>query len=40
MTEKRIPPAVHAQLMRDPEFLRSLAAAYSAVGRDADAQRF
>ena len=39
MTEKRIPPAVHAQLMRDPEFLRSLASAYSAVGRDADAQR-
>jgi tetratricopeptide (TPR) repeat protein len=38
-TEKRIPPAVHAQLMRDPEFLRSLASAYSAVGRDADAQR-
>ena len=39
MTEKRIPPAVHTQLMRDPEFLRSLASAYSAVGRDADAQR-
>ncbi|CAN5422493.1 hypothetical protein BH10ACI4_BH10ACI4_05520 [soil metagenome] len=39
MTEKRIPPAVRTQLMRDPEFLRSLASAYSAVGRDADAQR-
>lgn len=39
MTERRIPPAVRAQLMRDPEFLRSLASAYSAVGRDADAQR-
>ncbi len=39
MTERRIPPAVRSQLMRDPEFLRSLASAYSAVGRDADAQR-
>jgi tetratricopeptide (TPR) repeat protein len=39
MTERRIPSAVRSQLMRDPEFLRSLASAYSAVGRDADAQR-
>lgn len=39
MTEKRIPPAVQTQLMKDPEFLRSLASAYTAVGRDADAQR-
>ncbi|WP_158794116.1 cellulose biosynthesis protein BcsC [Granulicella sp. L60] len=39
LTERRIPTAVHTQLMRDPEFLRSLASAYSAVGRDADAQR-
>ncbi len=39
LTERRIPPAVHAQLMRDPDFLRNLASAYSAVGRDADAQR-
>ena len=39
LTEKRIPPAVHSQLMRDPDFLRTLASAYSAVGRDADAQR-
>ena len=39
LAEKRIPSTVHAQLMRDPEFLRSLASAYSAVGRDADAQR-
>jgi tetratricopeptide (TPR) repeat protein len=39
LTEKRIPTAVRTQLMRDPEFLRSLASAYSAVGRDADAQR-
>jgi tetratricopeptide (TPR) repeat protein len=39
MTERRIPPTVRSQLMRDPDFLRSLASAYSAVGRDADAQR-
>ena len=39
LTEKRIPTAVHSQLMRDPDFLRTLASAYSAVGRDADAQR-
>jgi tetratricopeptide (TPR) repeat protein len=39
VVEKRIPAGVRAQLMRDPEFLRSLASAYSAVGRDADAQR-
>ena len=38
-TEQRIPPAVHTQLMKDTEFLRTLASAYSAVGRDADAQR-
>ncbi len=38
-TERQIPPAIHAQLMRDPDFLRSLASAYSAAGRDADAQR-
>jgi tetratricopeptide (TPR) repeat protein len=38
-TEHKIPANVHAQLMRDPEFLRTLASAYSAVGRDADAQR-
>jgi len=38
-TEKRIPPAVRAQLMKDPDFLRTLASCYSAVGRDADAQR-
>jgi tetratricopeptide (TPR) repeat protein len=39
MTERRIPTTVRTQLMRDPDFLRSLASAYSAVGRDADAQR-
>ncbi len=38
-TEHRIPPTIRAQLMRDPEYLRSLASAYSAVGRNADAQR-
>jgi tetratricopeptide (TPR) repeat protein len=39
MTERRIPSAVHAQLMKDLDFLRSLASAYSSAGRDADAQR-
>lgn len=38
-TEKRIPATVRSQLMMDPDFLRTLASAYSAVGRDADAQR-
>ncbi len=38
-TEARMPPAIRAALRRDPEFLRTLASAYSAVGRDADAQR-
>jgi Tfp pilus assembly protein PilF len=38
-TDKRIPEAVHAQLMRDPAYLRALAASYSAVGRDPDAQK-
>jgi tetratricopeptide (TPR) repeat protein len=39
LTERRIPATVRAQLMKDPDFLRTLASAYSAVGRDADAQR-
>ncbi|WP_263365898.1 cellulose synthase subunit BcsC-related outer membrane protein [Edaphobacter bradus] len=39
LTERRIPPGVHARLMKDPDFLRTLASAYSSVGRDADAQR-
>ncbi len=39
LTERRIPPPVRAQLMHDPDFLRTLASAYSSVGRDADAQR-
>ncbi len=38
-TEKQIPAAIRAQLLRDPDYLRTLASAYSAVGRDADAQR-
>ncbi len=37
--EQRIPASIRAQLMRDPDFLRTLASAFSAVGRDADAQR-
>ena len=37
--ETRIPSAVRAQLMRDPEYLRTLASVYVSVGRDADAQR-
>ena len=38
-TDKRIPEAVHAQLMRDPAFLRALASSYSAVGRDPEAEK-
>lgn len=38
-TERRTPQTIRTQLMRDPDYLRSLASAYSAVGRDADAQR-
>ena len=37
--DKRVPATVHAQLMRDPDYLRTLASVYSALGRDADAQR-
>lgn len=39
LTEKRIPAAARAQLMRDPDFLRTLASAYSAAGRDSEAQK-
>ena len=39
LTERKIPTIVRSQLMKDPDFLRTLASAYSAVGRDADAQR-
>ena len=38
-TERRIPANVRAQLVRDPDYLRSLASAYSTAGQDADAQR-
>ena len=38
-TEKAMPPAVRAELSKDPLYLRTLSSAYSAVGRDADAQR-
>jgi predicted Zn-dependent protease len=38
-TNQRIPPAIHAQLMQDPNFLRTLASAYTAVGREPEAQR-
>jgi tetratricopeptide (TPR) repeat protein len=38
-TDQKIPTAVHAELMKDPLYLRSLAVAYSSVGRSADAQR-
>src|SRR5665213_2395090 len=35
----RVPPAVHGEAMRDPEYLRTLASVYSALGREAEAQR-
>ena len=38
-TERAIPAAPRAELARDPLFLRSLASAYQAAGREADAQR-
>jgi len=38
-TDTRIPAAVHAQLTRDPAFMRALASCYSAAGRDGDAQK-
>jgi tetratricopeptide (TPR) repeat protein len=38
-TDQKMPPAVHAELMKDPLYLSSLAGAYTAVGRNADAQR-
>ena len=39
LTEKAMPAPVRAELSRDPLYLRTLSSAYSAVGRDADAQR-
>ncbi len=38
-TDKRIPAAIHDQMMHDPVYLRALAASYSAVGRDPDAEK-
>ena len=38
-TERQIPAAAHAELTKEPGFLETLAAAYSAVGRDSDAQK-
>ncbi len=38
-TDKHLPEAVRVQLLRDPDYLRTLASAYMSVGRDADAQR-
>jgi len=38
-TDGRESVAIHAQLSADPQYLRALAAAYSASGRDADAER-
>lgn len=38
LTERRMPHTVSSQLMKDTDFLRTLASAYTAVGRDADAQ--
>jgi tetratricopeptide (TPR) repeat protein len=38
-TEHAFPAAVRAALVKDPLFLRALASAYAAVGRDADSQR-
>jgi cellulose synthase operon protein C len=37
--DKRVPPAVHEELMRDPDYLRTLASVYSAGGREAEAQQ-
>ena len=39
VTEKAMPAPVRAELSKDPLYLRTLSSAYSAVGRDADAQR-
>src|SRR6202012_2808254 len=37
--DKRVPPAVRAQLMVDPDYLKTLASVYTSLGRDEDAQR-
>lgn len=38
-TSQRFPPDVRGELAKDPDFLRSLAAAYTAAGQDAQAQQ-
>ena len=38
-TDRRVPVGVKKELMRDPDYLRTLASVYQALGRDADAQR-
>ncbi len=37
--DKRMPAGVHGELMRDVDYLRTLASVYSSMGREADAQR-
>jgi len=38
-TDKRIPPKVRAELLHDPDYLRTMASVDSSTGHDADAQR-
>jgi tetratricopeptide (TPR) repeat protein len=38
-TEKAMPPAVRAELYKDPLYLRALSSAYTSVGNDGDAQK-
>jgi tetratricopeptide (TPR) repeat protein len=38
-TDRRIPAGIKKLLIHDPEYLRTLASVYQALGRDADAQR-
>lgn len=38
-TERKMPVSVRTALMRDPDYLRTLASVYQATNRDADAQR-
>ncbi len=37
--DRRIPSGIHSRLMRDPDYLRTLASVYSATNRDIEAQR-
>jgi predicted Zn-dependent protease len=38
-TDQRVPAKLRTELMHDPDYLRTLASVYMAMGRDADAQR-